>query len=56
MKIGELNKPFGQAEIDAVAERFEVDPNSDLVKKKVSEFQGRFARAEAAVADVTGLR
>jgi hypothetical protein len=38
-----------------VARRANVDPNSEIVQKKVSEYQEKVARAEAALADVTGV-
>jgi alpha-glucosidase len=55
-KVKEFIAPPGQDAIAALAERFEVDPNSEMVKNKVAEFKSRAARAEAALADVPGTR
>ncbi len=51
-KVKELDRPPSQAEVEALAKRFKVDPNSELVHKKVADFKDRVARAEATLADV----
>ena len=51
-KVKELEKPPSTADVEELAKRFKVDPKSDLVKKKVADFEDRVARAEAALADV----
>jgi alpha-glucosidase len=51
-KAKEFNRPPSQVQVEALAKRFNVDPNSDLVQKKVAEFKDRVARAEAALANV----
>jgi alpha-glucosidase len=51
-KVKQLDQPPSQAEIAELAKRFKIDPNSELVKNKVSEFKDHVARAEAALADV----
>ncbi len=51
-KVREFDRPPSQADIDALAKRFKVDPKSDLVKKKVADSKDRAARAEAALADI----
>src|SRR5216683_2536974 len=45
-KVKELEKPPSQQELTALANRFDVDPNSEIV-----ELKDRFARAEALLAD-----
>ncbi|HEV2732566.1 MAG TPA: TIM-barrel domain-containing protein, partial [Terriglobales bacterium] len=55
-KVKELDKPPSQPELAALAKRFNVDPNSELVQNKVSDFKDRMARAEAALADVPGAQ
>ncbi|MGB8769753.1 MAG: TIM-barrel domain-containing protein [Candidatus Korobacteraceae bacterium] len=55
-KVKQLEKPPSQAEVEALAKRFKVDPNSDLVKKKIADSRRRVARAEAALADVRNPR
>ena len=56
-KVRELEKPPSQAELEALARRFKVDPNSQAVQKKVADFNdGRCACREAALADVPNLR
>jgi alpha-glucosidase len=56
IKVKAVEKPPGQQELNSLAERFEVDPHSEIVQRKVAEFKGRVARAEAALADVAGAR
>jgi len=51
-KVKELDHPPSPAVVSALAKRLNLDPNSELVKRKVAEFQGHVARAEAALADV----
>ena len=51
-KVKELDHPPSPAVVAALAKRLNLDPNSELVKRKVAEFQGHVARAEAALADV----
>ena len=51
-KVKEFDRPPSQTQIDELAKRFNIDPKSDLVQKKVAEFKDRVARAEAALADV----
>ena len=51
-KVKTFDKPPSQAELDALARRFNVDPNSEMVRKKVAEFKDHVARAEAALADI----
>jgi len=53
-KVKELERPPSQAEVAALAKRFKVDPNSELVQKKVADFKNQVARAEAALADIPG--
>lgn len=53
-KVKELETLPGQEELVELARRFKVDPNSELVQGKVSEFKGAVARAAAALADVSG--
>ena len=50
-KVKELEKPPSQQELTALANRFDVDPNSEIV-----ELKDRFARAEALLADVPGVQ
>ncbi len=45
-KVHEFDRPPSQEELDALARRFNIDPKSALVKKKVAEFKERVARAE----------
>jgi alpha-glucosidase len=52
-KVNDLAKPPSQKDIDALARRFRVDPNSEEVKKKVTDYRDHVARAQAALADVT---
>jgi alpha-glucosidase len=52
-KTKELEKPPSQEQVNALAKKFNLDPNSDLVKSKVAEFKDRIARANAALADVS---
>jgi alpha-glucosidase len=52
--IKELKKTPSQAEVAELAKHFKVDPDSELVRNKLSEFQSRIVRAEAALADVLG--
>ena len=51
-KVKELDRPPSQSELEALARRFKVDPNSEVAQRKVAEFKERVARAEAALADV----
>jgi alpha-glucosidase len=51
-KARELEKPPSQAVVDSLAKKFNLDPNSDLVKMKVAELKDRVARANAALADM----
>ena len=51
-KVKELDHPPSQAVVAALAKRFNLDPNSELVKKKVADYKDHVARAEAALADV----
>jgi len=51
-KVKDMNKPLSNEVVAEVARRANVDPNSELVQKKVSEYQERVARAEAALADI----
>ena len=51
-KVRELDRPPSQAEVEALARRFNVDPNSEAAQKKVADFKDRVVRAEAALADV----
>ncbi len=53
-KVRELESRPGQAELAELVRRFKVDPNSELVQRKVSEFKDGLARAEAALADASG--
>ena len=53
-KIKELEKLPSQAEVTELAKRFKVDPSSELVQKKLADYQNRIAHAEAALADVLG--
>jgi alpha-glucosidase len=50
-KVKELEKPPSQQELTALANRFDVDPNSEVM-----ELKDRFARAEALLADVPGVQ
>jgi hypothetical protein len=52
-KINELGRPPSQADIERLAKRYHVDPNSEEAQKKVAEYRDRAARALAALADVT---
>ena len=52
-KVKDLDHPPSPAVVTALAKRLKLDPNSELVKQKVAEFQGHVARAESALADVT---
>jgi alpha-glucosidase len=51
-KVKELGRPPSQSELKIFAERFDAEPNSELVKQKVSEFTNHVACAGAALADV----
>ncbi len=51
-KVKELEQPPSPAVIEALAKKFNVDPNSEAAKKKVAEFKDRVARANAALADI----
>ncbi len=51
-KVREFDRPPSQAELAALARKFDVDPNSEFAQKKAAEFKGRIARAEAALADL----
>ena len=51
-KVKELDHPPSPAVVAALAKRLNLDPNSELVKKKVAEYKDRVARAEAALADL----
>jgi alpha-glucosidase (family GH31 glycosyl hydrolase) len=51
-KVKGFDKPPSPAVVTALAKRFNVDPKSELVQKKVAEFKDDVARAEAALADV----
>jgi alpha-glucosidase len=55
-KVNELAKPPSQAEIEALARRFRVDPNSEEVKKKAADFKDHVARAQASLADVPNAK
>ena len=55
-KVNELAKPPSQEEINTLARRFRVDPNSEEVKKKTEEFKEQVARAQAALADVPNAK
>ena len=55
-KAKELEKPPSQADVQALAKKFKLDPKSDLVKQKVADFKDRIARAEAALADVRNTK
>jgi alpha-glucosidase (family GH31 glycosyl hydrolase) len=54
--VKRFDRPPSQSELEALAKRFNIDPNSDVAQKKVAEFKDRVARAEAALADVRNLR
>ena len=45
-KVKDMNKPLSNEN---------VDPNSELVQRKVSEYQERVTRAEAALADISAV-
>ncbi len=51
-KVHEFNRPPDTAQLEALAKRFNIDPKSDLVKKKVADFKDRVTRAQAALADI----
>jgi hypothetical protein len=51
-KVNELSKPPSQKDIETLAKRFHVDPNSEEAQKKVAEQRDRVARSLAALADV----
>ena len=51
-KAKELEKPPSQEQVNALAKKFNLDPNSELVRHKVAEFKDRVARASAALADI----
>jgi len=50
-----MNKPLSNEVVAEVARRANVDPNSELVQRKVSEYQERVTRAEAALADISAV-
>ncbi len=51
-KAKELEKPPSQEQVNALAKKFNLDPNSELARQKVAEFKDRVARASAALADI----
>jgi alpha-glucosidase (family GH31 glycosyl hydrolase) len=51
-KVNELAKPPSQSDIETLAKRFHVDPNSEEAQKKAAEYRDRVARALAALEDV----
>jgi alpha-glucosidase (family GH31 glycosyl hydrolase) len=51
-KVNELAKPPSQKDIETLAKRFHVEPNSEEAQKKVTDYRDRVARALAALADV----
>lgn len=54
-KVKDMNKPLRNEVVAEVARRANVDPNSELVQRKVSEYQERVTRAEAALADISAV-
>jgi hypothetical protein len=50
-KVNELAKPPSQKDIETLARRFHVDPNSEEAQKKVGDYRDRVARALAALGD-----
>jgi len=50
--VREVTKPQSQEAIDALAERLEVDPKSELVQSKMRDFTKQVQVSEAALADV----
>ena len=54
--VNRFDRPPSQVELEALAKRFNIDPNSDVAQKKVAEFKDRVACAEAALADVRNPR
>ena len=55
-KVNELAKPPSQQEIEALARRFRVDPNSPEAQKKVADYRDQVVRAIASLADVTNSK
>jgi ABC-type Fe3+-hydroxamate transport system substrate-binding protein len=51
-KVNEMAKPPTQQDIELLARRFRVDPNSEQARKKVADYSDHVARAQAALADV----
>jgi alpha-glucosidase len=51
-KVNELVKPRSQKDLETLARRFHVDPNSEEAQKKEADCRDHGARALAALADV----
>jgi len=51
-KVHQLEKPPSETEVAALARRFHVEPDSELARRKVTEFKQHVVRAEAALADL----
>jgi hypothetical protein len=51
-RVKEFDRPPSQAQLEALAKKFKIDPNSDVAQKKVAELKDMVARAEAALADI----
>jgi Glycosyl hydrolases family 31/Domain of unknown function (DUF5110) len=51
-KVKEFDRPPSQAQLEALAKRFKIDPNSEIAQKKVADLKDMVARAEAALADL----
>jgi hypothetical protein len=53
-KVNGLARPPSQKDIDALARRFRVDPDSPEVQKKTADYRDHVARAQASLADLPG--
>jgi alpha-glucosidase len=51
-RTNELAKPPSQKDIEALARRFHVDPNSEAAQKKAADYSDHCALSLAALADV----
>ncbi len=51
-KVNELAKQPSETDIETLAQRFHLDPNSEEAQKKVADYRSRVACALAALADV----
>ena len=51
-KVKEFDRLPSQAQLEALAKKFKIDPKSEIAQRKVADLKEMVARAEAALADL----